>query len=94
MQSTVKIQYQFRLSEEEYLILAQLVADGLAVQDGNDRAMQTTVYNFLQYAPELESAEDAPEDEPGDEPEAGATTPESPTPKTPRPFSFLKKQAG
>lgn len=69
MTSQVKIQYQFRLSESEYQMLARLVRHGYFLMDMENEALTATVADFIQYLPDdADEWGDVPEDEESAEP--------------------------
>lgn len=93
MKSQQTTTYQFRLSEDEYLILAEYVLQGMGVSDEDSQAevdRRDVANEFVRYFPVDENDFDH-----GDEGVGESERPEMPEPVTTSPrHGFLRKKTG
>ncbi|MDA8344994.1 MAG: hypothetical protein M0Z66_05875 [Thermaerobacter sp.] len=72
MKSRLSVEYTFRFTENEYLILADAVSTALQVGDGEGAETAEVLHDFLQYLGAEETADEEP---------SRAAEPEEPAPR-------------
>ncbi len=60
MKSRLSVEYTFRFTENEYLILAEAVSTAIQVQDAEDAETTEVLHAFLQYVGAEEPGEGEP----------------------------------